>query len=102
MKIKLIAAIGKNRELGKVDIQKGLFELPSWTLPGDMKHLKDITLGGYLVMGDRTWESLPEKLRPFAGRTSVVLSQKKDYSLPEGVILLNSEEEFVKFAFIYT
>ena len=61
----LIAAIGKNRELGK----KG--EL-IFHLKDDMKFFRDTTLDHKIVMGRKTWESLPGKLK---NRTNVVISR---------------------------
>lgn len=108
MKIKLIVAMGKNRELGKVNLESGKFELPNWTLPGDMQRLKDLTKDGYLFMGERTWESLPEKIRPLKDRISIILTYNTNYSdkfnekekeeFKKGnILILNSEEEFLKF-----
>lgn len=108
MQIKLIVAVGKNREMGKVDLGTGKFELPNWVLPGDMQRLKDLTKNGYLFMGERTWESLPEKIRPLKERISIILTHNKNYSdkfnenekqeFEKGnIIILNSEEEFQKF-----
>ena len=42
-------------------------------------------MGHVVVMGRKTWESLPAKFRPLPGRTNIVLTRQVDYSLPEGV-----------------
>lgn len=108
MQIKLIVAVGRNREMGKVDLESGKFELPNWTLPGDMQRMKAVTTGGYLFMGERTWESLPEKIRPLKDRVSIILTHNKNYpdkfnekereEFSKGnIIIINSEEEFQKF-----
>lgn len=44
-----------------------------WILPEDMKHFKQITDGHPVIMGLRTWESLPERFRPLPNRTNIVL-----------------------------
>ena len=65
MKLTLIAAIGKNRELGKNNDM-------IWHLPQDLKFFRKQTLGHTIVMGRKTFESLPGMLR------SVVNSTKSD------------------------
>lgn len=67
-----ICAVARNGVIG-VDN-----ELP-WRLPGDLPRLKRITAGHVLIMGRRTFESLP---RPMAGRTSIVLTRDPDYPVP--------------------
>ena len=64
MKLAIIAAIGQNGELGK---DNNLI----WHLKGDMKFFKDITLGHTIIMGRKTFESLPRLL---PGRKHIVLS----------------------------
>ncbi|GER21551.1 dihydrofolate reductase [Zafaria cholistanensis] len=48
-----------------------------WHLPEDLAHFKRTTLGRPIIMGRRTWESLPEAFRPLPGRTNVVLTSDK-------------------------
>jgi len=50
-----------------------------WKIPDDMKFFKDTTMGNPVIMGKRTWESIPEKYRPLPGRQNIVVSS----SLPE-------------------
>ena len=57
-------------------------DLP-WRLPTDLGRFRAITHGGTVVMGRRTWESLPERFRPLPGRRNVVLSRDPDYA-PDG------------------
>ena len=49
-------------------------DLP-WDLPEDRRLFKALTLGSTVVMGRRTWESLPPRFRPLPGRRNVVLSR---------------------------
>lgn len=49
-----------------------------WHLPEDMKHFKDTTMGHPVIMGRRTWASIPEKFRPFSGRTNIVLTSEAE------------------------
>ena len=72
-RISLIAALGKNRELGKAG---GLL----WSLPDDMRRFKELTTGHPVIMGRKTWESLPEKFRPLPGRTNIVVTRQADYA----------------------
>jgi dihydrofolate reductase len=49
-----------------------------WHLPEDLRLFRALTLGGTVVMGRRTWESLPLRFRPLPGRRNVVLSSASD------------------------
>jgi dihydrofolate reductase len=80
MSISLIAAISKNYVIGKDN------DLP-WHIPEDLKHFRDLTRGKTVLMGRKTWESIPEKFRPLPKRTNIVITRNADYELPEGVIL---------------
>lgn len=50
-----------------------------WRLPEDMSRFKALTMGHTVVMGRRTWESLPARFRPLPGRRNVVLTRQADY-----------------------
>ena len=50
-----------------------------WRVPEDMARFKDLTMGRTVIMGRRTWESLPERFRPLPGRRNVVLTRHADY-----------------------
>ncbi len=51
-----------------------------WHLPEDLRLFRERTGGGTVVMGRRTWESLPERFRPLPGRRNVVLSRDPGWS----------------------
>jgi dihydrofolate reductase len=53
-----------------------------WRLPEDQAHFRACTLGATVVMGRRTWESLPERFRPLPGRRNVVLTRRPGWSAP--------------------
>jgi dihydrofolate reductase len=53
-------------------------ELP-WQLPEDLKLFKKHTTGHVVVMGRKTWESIPEKYRPLPNRYNIVISRDEDY-----------------------
>ena len=79
----MIAAIGKNRELGK---NGGLI----WQLPSDLKFFKEQTTGKKVFMGKRTFESLPRKL---PNREHFVLTDEEIDN--DGINLVWNLEEFV-------
>jgi dihydrofolate reductase len=84
-KISVIAAIGKNRAIGK-DNQL------LWQIPGDLPRFKSLTLGHPVIMGRKTWESIPEKFRPLPGRTNIVITRDSSYDAP-GAVLAQSFPE---------
>ena len=47
-----------------------------WYLPEDLAHFKKLTLGSPVIMGRKTWDSLPTKFRPLPGRTNVVITRQ--------------------------
>ncbi|WP_290059218.1 dihydrofolate reductase [Amycolatopsis solani] len=49
-------------------------QLP-WHLPEDLRHFRAVTAGAAVLMGRRTWESLPPRFRPLPGRRNLVLSR---------------------------
>jgi dihydrofolate reductase len=68
----LIAAVSANGCIGK---NGGL----PWIIPADLSYFKKQTIGKVVVMGRKTWESIPEKFRPLPGRTNVVITRQRDY-----------------------
>ncbi|GLZ11595.1 dihydrofolate reductase [Actinomadura sp. NBRC 104425] len=46
-----------------------------WHLPEDLKHFRALTAGATVLMGRRTWQSLPPRYRPLPGRRNIVLSR---------------------------
>lgn len=80
--ISIIAAIGKNRELGK---DNGLL----WNLPGDMKFFRETTREHTVVMGRLTYESIG---RPLPKRRNIVISKNPEYK-PDGVEVVKSLDE---------
>src|ERR1700758_1539107 len=63
-----------------------------WRLPEDMSRFKNLTMGHTVVMGRRTWESLPARVRPLPGRRNVVLSRRTDF-VADGADVLGSLEQ---------
>lgn len=66
----LIAAIGKNRELG---YQNKLI----WQIPGDLPRFKQITMGSPIIMGRKTFDSIGH---PLPGRQNIVITRNKSWS----------------------
>lgn len=60
-----------------------------WHIGEDMHHFRELTLGHPVIMGRRTWDSLPEKNRPLPGRENIVLSRDPDWR-PEGTQVANT------------
>ena len=88
--ISLIAAVAQNRALGK-DGQL------LWHLPEDMRYFRETTRGKPVIMGRKTWESLPDVFRPLPGRRNIVISRNPAYDAP-GATLAGSLEEAVRLA----
>jgi dihydrofolate reductase len=63
-----------------------------WHLPEDMARFKQLTMGHTVVMGRRTWESLPARFRPLPGRRNVVLTRQADY-MAEGAAVATSLDD---------
>lgn len=83
--ISIIAAIGKNRELGQGN------DL-IWHIKEDLKNFKNLTMGKYIVMGKNTYESLPKHLE---GRKYIVLSSS--LSEIENGLLFNDFNKLLEF-----
>lgn len=66
-----------------------------WHLPQDLDRFRKITLGGAVIMGRKTWESLPGAARPLAGRENIVVTGRSSLSVPPGVLIAHSLEEAV-------
>ena len=88
--ISIISAISaKNRGIGKNN--KLL-----WDLPGDLRHFRAVTKGHPVIMGQRTWESLPEQFRPLPHRANIVLVHEGEYEAKGAVVVRTLEEAFTR------
>ena len=72
MPLHLIYARAANGVIGKDN------RLP-WHIPEDMAHFKQLTQGCPVVMGRKTWDSLPPRFRPLPGRTNIVVTRQSDW-----------------------
>lgn len=84
--ITLIAAISKNNCIGN----RG--KLP-WHIPEDLEHFKHATTGKTVLMGRKTWESIPPKYRPLPKRKNIVITRQSPYPVPEGVEVYQTVDE---------
>ena len=87
VKITLIAAVSRNGVIGR---DGGL----PWHLPADLRRFKQVTRGHQVVMGRRTYESMPG---PLPNRRNIVVSRRPDYR-PAGVEVAHSLEEAIALA----
>ncbi len=69
LQLKLIVARARNGVIGKGGA------LP-WHLPQDMAHFRQKTMGHPVIMGRKTWDSLPARFRPLPGRTNIVVTRQ--------------------------
>lgn len=90
----LIAAVGRNGVIGDGS------SMP-WHLPDDLRFFKDTTMGGVLLMGRGTWDSIG---RALPGRRTIVITRQRDWtapgaevahSLPEGLSMAGDREVFI-------
>lgn len=86
-KISIIAAIGKNRELGKDN--KLL-----WSIPEDMERFKTVTMGHPVIMGRKTFKSIG---KPLTGRINIVLTKDPNFKA-QGVFVCHTIEEAISLA----
>ena len=86
--ISLIAAVAKNHAIGK-DGQL------LWHLPEDMRYFRETTRGKPVIMGRKTWESLPDSFRPLPGRKNIVISRNPLYDAA-GATLVGSLEDAIR------
>ncbi|GAB4589170.1 dihydrofolate reductase [Nocardia sp. IFM 10818] len=75
----------------------GLDNAIPWRIPEDMAHFKNITMGHPVVMGRRTWDSLPARFRPLEGRRNIVVTRQTDWSA-EGAERAGSLDEALQLA----
>lgn len=88
MKISIIAAMGKNRVIGK-DNQL------MWRLPQELQYFKQTTMGHHLVMGRKTFQAYPKAL---PGRTSIIVTRQEFFDVPSGCLIKHSLEDAFAYA----
>jgi dihydrofolate reductase len=88
MKLHLIYARARNGTIGKDG------QMP-WHLPEDLAHFKRVTLGQPVIMGRKTWDSLPARFRPLPGRLNIVITRQSDWQA-EGALRAHSIEDAMR------
>jgi dihydrofolate reductase len=86
MKLGVIYARAANGAIGKNGV------LP-WQLPQDLAHFKALTLGSTVIMGRKTWESLPPRFRPLPGRRNIVVTRNVSWAPPKDTECVGSLTE---------
>ncbi|MET0383784.1 MAG: dihydrofolate reductase [Burkholderiaceae bacterium] len=90
MKIALIVAVSRNGVIGDGDDLL-------WRLPEDMQFFRRITSGHPVIMGRKTWDSIPERFRPLAARTNIVLTRQAGWSA-DGALVARSLDDALEIA----
>jgi dihydrofolate reductase len=72
VRISIVAALARGGVIGRDNA------IP-WRIPEDARHFRALTMGHPVVMGRRTWDSLPDPYRPLPGRRNVVLTRDPDW-----------------------
>jgi dihydrofolate reductase len=88
MKLHLIYARARNGTIGQNN------QMP-WHLPEDLAHFKRVTLGQPVIMGRKTWDSLPARFRPLPGRVNIVITRQADWQA-EGALRAASIEDAMR------
>lgn len=92
MKKSIIVAMSANHGIGKDNKLM-------WNIPDDLKRFKNITNGHHVIMGRKTYESIIEKLgKPLPNRTSIVLTNNKEYKTQDGILIASSVKEALSIA----
>jgi len=73
MEIALIYARAANGVIGRDGAMP-------WHLPEDLAHFKALTQGAPVIMGRRTWDSLPPRFRPLPGRLNIVITRQENWN----------------------
>ena len=89
MILSIIVAIGEKNEIG---YKNGLL----WHLPADLKRFKTLTTGHTIVMGRKTFESLPNG--PLPNRRNVVISRNQNFTHPDCLVVSSLAEAFIKLS----
>ena len=73
--LSIVVAHSRDRVIGRDG------DLP-WHLPSDLRRFRELTGGHAVIMGRRTWESIPDRFRPLPGRRNLVLTRDASYEAP--------------------
>jgi dihydrofolate reductase len=87
MTVVLVASVARNGAIGRGN------ELV-WDEPQDKRFFRRVTMGHPVVMGRKTWDSLPDRFRPLPGRRNIVVTRRPDWSA-EGADVAHSLDEAI-------
>jgi dihydrofolate reductase len=90
MEISIVVAVSDNNAIGAGGALL-------WHLPKDMQYFKEVTTGHHVLMGRKTWESIPAKFRPLTNRVNIIVTRQKDFKA-EGAIVVRSLDEGIEIA----
>ncbi|MGW6034071.1 dihydrofolate reductase [Gordonia terrae] len=94
-RVRLVWAQGNGAAIDKAAI--GRDNTIPWRVPEDMARFKKLTLGHPVIMGRKTWDSLPAKFRPLPQRTNIVVTRNRDWSV-DGALVAQTIEEALRVA----
>jgi dihydrofolate reductase len=87
-RLSLIAAVTPEQGIGK---NNALL----WHEPLDQQHFRQVTMGCPVIMGRRTWDSLPERFRPLPGRSNIVMTRNPHWQA-QGALVARSLDEALR------
>lgn len=90
MKISIVVAVSDNNAIGAGGALL-------WRLPKDMEYFKKVTTGHHVLMGRKTWDSIPAKFRPLPDRINIIVTRQKDFKA-DGALVVDSVEEGIELA----
>ena len=88
-----VAMIWAQTTAGVIGVENGM----PWHIPEDFKFFKAATMDAPVIMGRKTWQSLPAVSRPLKGRTNIVISRDADFEAP-GATVVTSTDRAVQVA----
>jgi dihydrofolate reductase len=74
--VSLIAAVARHGAIGRAGALL-------WREPQDQRHFRAKTMGAPVIMGRKTWDSLPERFRPLPGRRNIVVTRNPGWAAPD-------------------
>lgn len=100
MKISLIAAISDNYVIGNNELVEGkwVYSMPWPRISEDMKHFAELTKeGGTVIMGRKTWDSLPSFVRPLKERQNIIMTRDSNFQ-EDGIYVAHNIEEALEMS----
>ena len=73
LELALVAAVARNGAIGRAGVMP-------WHLPQDLAHFRRVTMNSPVIMGRKTWESLPARFKPLPGRRNIVVTRNPQWS----------------------